>query len=111
MPIIEVNKQQIELDNEGFLLDQQQWSKNIASAIAKREKIDLSDYHWTVINFLRNYYQQYDMSPLMRVLSKNMKEKLGPEYGSSSYLYKIFPLGPLRQGAKIAGLPKPPVCF
>jgi TusE/DsrC/DsvC family sulfur relay protein len=94
------------------------WSKlgtenniDLVALIARSEDIEMADDHWEVVNFLRNYYQEYQIAPAVRVLIKAIRKTLGPEKGSSRYLYQLFPYGPARQGCKIAGLPKPTSCI
>lgn len=105
-----VNGQVIEGDEEGYLKDLNQWTKEIAAQIAQAESVDMTEEHWQVIDFLREYYSEYQIAPAIRVLTKAMKEKFGPEKGSNKYLYDLFPYGPAKQACKIAGLPKPTGC-
>jgi tRNA 2-thiouridine synthesizing protein E len=67
--------------------------------------------HWEVVNFLRGYYNEYQIAPAIRVLVKQMKVAFGPEKGNNKYLYELFPYGPAKQACKIAGLPKPTGCI
>ena len=78
--------------------------------IAKAENIEMSQNHWEVVNFLRDYYNEYQIAPAVRVLTKAIGKQLGPEKGNSQYLYELFPYGPAKQACKIAGLPKPTGC-
>jgi tRNA 2-thiouridine synthesizing protein E len=105
-----VNGNTIETDEEGYLMDLSIWSKDIAAAIAAAENVDMTDEHWQVVNFLRDYYSEYQIAPAIRVLTKAMKEKFGAEKGNNKYLYDLFPYGPAKQACKIAGLPKPTGC-
>ena len=82
----------------------------LAGTIAVEEKIDMNDDHWEVVNFLRDYYEEYQIAPAVRVLTKAVKKSLGPDKGNSKYLYELFPYGPAKQACKIAGLPKPTGC-
>jgi len=100
----------IAADAEGFLTDTSLWNPELALVIAQRENIRMSDDHWQVVNFLRGYYLEYQIAPAMRVVSRKISETLGPDKGSSRYLYELFPGGPVLQAAKIAGLPKPTNC-
>ena len=97
-------------DEEGYLTDLSQWNSELALLIAKDEKIEMSDEHWEVVNFLREYYDEYQIAPAIRVLTKALKKKLGEEKSSNKYLYDLFPYGPAKQACKIAGLPKPTGC-
>ncbi|MEM0514436.1 TusE/DsrC/DsvC family sulfur relay protein [Pseudoalteromonas sp. YIC-827] len=109
--MIEFNGQQLETDKEGYLLDSSQWSRELAPIIAATENIELSDAHWEVVFFVREFYEEFDTSPAIRMLVKAMAKKLGEDKGNSKYLYKLFPKGPAKQATKIAGLPKPARCI
>ncbi|ATC86391.1 MULTISPECIES: TusE/DsrC/DsvC family sulfur relay protein [Pseudoalteromonas] len=109
--MLEFNNQQIETDKQGYLLDHTLWSKELAPVIAIQENITLSVQHWEVINFVRDFYIEYNTSPAIRMLVKAMAKALGEDKGNSLYLYKLFPKGPAKQATKIAGLPKPARCI
>lgn len=104
------NGQEIAADEEGYLTDLSQWNPELALLIAKDENIEMNDEHWEVVNFLREYYDEYQIAPAIRVLTKALKKKLGEEKSSNKYLYDLFPYGPAKQACKIAGLPKPTGC-
>ncbi|MBC8269216.1 MAG: TusE/DsrC/DsvC family sulfur relay protein [Rhodospirillaceae bacterium] len=106
----EVNGKSFESDEEGYLIDIGSWNEELADLIAKDEEIDMTDEHWEVVNFLREYYNEYQIAPAVRVLVKAVKKKLGADKGSNKYLYELFPYGPAKQACKIAGLPKPTGC-
>ncbi|RMG28033.1 MAG: TusE/DsrC/DsvC family sulfur relay protein [Gammaproteobacteria bacterium] len=109
MPI-EVNGKVIETDEEGYLANLNDWSPEVAEAMAKEDGVELTDNHWEVINFLREYYDEYQIAPAVRVLTKAIGKKLGKDKGNSKYLYELFPYGPAKQACKYAGLPKPTGC-
>jgi len=106
----EVNGKSFESDEEGYLIDIGSWNEDLAALIAKDEEIDMTDEHWEVVKFLREYYSEYQIAPAVRVLVKAVKKKFGADKGSNKYLYELFPYGPAKQGCKIAGLPKPTGC-
>ncbi len=108
---LEVNGKTYETDEEGYLINLGDWDEDIAKVLAVEEKIDMTENHWEVINFLREYYNDFQIAPAVRVLTKAIGKKLGPEKGSSKYLYELFPYGPAKQACKIAGLPKPTGCI
>ena len=108
---IEINGKSIETDEEGYILNLSDWDEDIAGELAKEEGIEMSDNHWEVVNFLREYYDEYQIAPAVRVLTKAIGKKLGAEKGNSKYLYELFPYGPAKQACKIAGLPKPTGCI
>ena len=108
---LEVNGKSLETDEEGYLVNLADWSEDAAGLLAKEEGIEMSENHWEVVNFLREYYDEYQIAPAVRVLTKAIGKKLGPEKGNSKYLYELFPYGPAKQACKIAGLPKPTGCI
>jgi len=110
MATIEVAGKSIEVDEEGYLTNREDWNTEIAEAMAKADDCDLSENHWEVINFLREYYDEYQIAPAVRVLTKAIGKKLGADKGNSKYLYELFPYGPAKQACKYAGLPKPTGC-
>ena len=110
MPNIDVNGKSYETDEEGYLVNLGEWNRDVADYIAKAESVDMSEQHWEVVDFLRSYYDEYQIAPAVRVLTKAIGKKLGPEKGNSQYLYELFPYGPAKQACKIAGLPKPTGC-
>jgi len=99
------------VDEEGFLVNLGDWTKEIAEEMAKGDDVELSDEHWEVINFLRDYYEEYQIAPAVRVLTKAIGKKMGKDKGNSKYLYSLFPYGPGKQGCRFAGLPKPTGCI
>jgi len=106
-----VNGQTIPTDKEGYLKNLADWSDAVAAAIAQQEQITLTEQHWEIISLLRDFYQQYEVSPAMRVLVKTVGLQLGKEKGRSIYLMTLFPESPAKLASKIAGLPKPANCL
>lgn len=102
---------EIVTDKDGYLMHFNDWSKALAETIASQELISLSEEHWQVIYLIRQFYQQYNTSPAIRMLVTIMKKEYGEEKGNSRYLYQLFPAGPAKQATKIAGLPKPVKCI
>ncbi len=93
----------VELDEDGFLKNPDDWSREVAEYLAEKENIKLTDKHWKVIDFMRDYYLKFGAVPMIRAISK----KTGL---SVRELYELFPSGPLKQAARIGGLPKPSGC-
>lgn len=106
-----VDGQSIALDEEGYLYDLEQWSPAVAEQLATEEQLVLTDAHWEIILLLRDFYQQYQLSPAMRPLVKAVAAKLGKDKGRSIYLMKLFPGSPAKVIARLAGLPKPDNCL
>lgn len=95
----------------GNLVDLHRWSEDLAAFMAEKEGIILTDDHWEVLEFLRKFYFEYGVAPMVRILMSHMAEELSPEVASREYLYGLFPQGPSRQGSRIAGLPEPQGCI
>ena len=76
---IEVNGKSFETDEEGYLANLNDWEKDVATVMAKEDDIELSDDHWEIINFLREYYEEYQIAPAVRVLTKAVGKKLGKD--------------------------------
>ena len=95
----------IESNDEGFLVDPHQWNDEVAVELARREGIDpLTDCHWQVIRFMRSEYESKGTGPTVRVLGKTSGVSI-------KELYQLFPKGPAKLAAKIAGIPKPRGCI
>lgn len=110
MPDLMVNGEKVAVSEAGWLEDCRVWNEDIAQAIAAAEGVALTDAHWDAIREARAYYDETGMVAEQRVFMKLMKEKFGPERATQQYLYQLFPHGPLKQGNKIAGLPRPKGC-
>ena len=110
MATISVEGKDLEVDEEGYLVNLSDWFPEVASAMAEIDEVEMGDDHWDIINFLREYYEEYQIAPAVRVLTKAVAKKLGKEKGNSKYLYELFPYGPGKQACKFAGLPKPTGC-
>lgn len=98
-------------DPQGFLINLEDWSEEVAVTIAREEGIELNDDHWEVLWLLREFYAEFDLSPANRILVKVVKEELGEKKGNSIYLLQLFPGSPAKIASKIAGLPKPLNCL
>ncbi|MDX1528417.1 MAG: TusE/DsrC/DsvC family sulfur relay protein [Gammaproteobacteria bacterium] len=107
---ITIDGRTLETDEEGYLQNILDWNVEVATQMADRDGIELTDAHWEVINFLREYYDEYKIAPAIRILTRAMAKKLGREKGNTRYLYKLFPEGPAKQACRYAGLPKPTGC-
>ena len=104
MSFIEIKGQQIELDEDGFIVEPDLWSKEIAEYFEKEEEVEeLTEQHWKIINYLKDYFKQFGIAPMVRKLCKDNNMTL-------QELYALFPTGPAKGACKIAGLPKPTGC-
>jgi len=93
-----------EVDEDGFICDTSQWTEEVAKGLASTEGIaTLTEEHWKVIRFLREYFQKFSVAPPIRMLCKQTGFQL-------KYIYTLFPTGPAKGACKLAGLPKPTGC-
>jgi len=104
MPIFEVNGKSYQVDEDGFLEDPSVWNLDVAKDFSTSEGVDqLTEDHLKVINYLRNYYLEFGIAPMIRKLCKETGFKL-------NQIYELFPSGPAKGACKLAGLPKPTGC-
>ncbi len=104
MASINVNGVEIPVDEDGFIEDPAQWNEDVALYLAKTEEVEeLTEDHWKLVNYLRDYYLEFGIAPMVRKLCKETGFKL-------NYVYKLFPSGPAKGACKVAGLPKPTGC-
>ncbi|MEA3277874.1 MAG: TusE/DsrC/DsvC family sulfur relay protein [Pseudomonadota bacterium] len=97
---------QIATDQEGYIQDMGEWSEGFAIAIAEKEGITLTDEHWEVIRYIREYYDEHHVQAQVLDMIKHFEKKWGKERGNNKYLHKLFPTGggPQKQGNRIAGI-------
>lgn len=111
MSTINVQGRDIALDKDGYLLELDDWSPDVAEALAAREDMELSEAHWEILKLLRQFYAEFQLSPATRPLIRYTAQQLGPEKGNSMHLNKLFHGTPAKLAAKLAGLPKPTNCI
>ena len=105
MPTITTDEKSLEVNEEGFLKNPQEWDEDTAKILAKEEEglEELSDDHWAVIHFIRGHYLENNLAPMVRSICKETGFRL-------KYIYELFPSGPAKGACKLAGLPKPDGC-
>ena len=104
MAELEINGRKFEVDEEGFLQDPSLWDDEVAALFASEEGIEtMSDEHWAVVRYIRDYYEENDTAPLVRKIVQTTGLRL-------KEIYRLFPSGPAKGACKVAGLPKPDGC-
>ena len=104
MSYVTVKGAQIEVDEDGFIVDPDLWNEDIVQIFAQLEGVEgLTENHWKVINYLRDYYKKFGIAPMIRKLCKETGFSL-------KEIYDMFPSGPAKGACKLAGLPKPTGC-
>lgn len=111
MSSITVQGREIGLDPEGYLLALEDWSPQVAEALAAIEGIELTEGHREIIALLRRFHAEFQLSPATRPLIRYVAQQLGKEKGNSLYLNQLFNGTPAKLAAKLAGLPKPTNCI
>jgi TusE/DsrC/DsvC family sulfur relay protein len=92
-------------DDEGYLVDPQDWNEGLARRFALQENIRLTEDHWDAIHFMREYYAEHQIAPDARHVMKHLAKRLGPD--SRNALFELFPYGYVKQACKIAGMKRP----
>lgn len=111
MSALNIDGTTVAIDQDGFLVDLNDWNEPVAEALARAEGIELKAEHWEILQLLREFYREFQLSPATRPLIKYTALKLGPEKGNSMHLNRLFNGTPAKLGAKLAGLPKPSNCI
>ena len=105
MTMLTIAAHDVELNDEGFFVHPEQWTEDMVPELARREGIDpVTDAHWKVIRFMRDEYAAKGTGPTVRILGKSSGV-------SVKELYQLFPKGPAKVAARIAGIPKPKGCI
>ncbi len=110
MGTLEFDGKSFEVDEEGYLTDWQVWQEGMAGEMAKADGLELTQEHWDIIKFLRDYFTKYQIAPMIKILTKEIAKTMGKEKGNTKYLYHLYPAGPAKQACRYAGLPKPTGC-
>jgi tRNA 2-thiouridine synthesizing protein E len=105
MPYLEIEGRRVEVNEEGFLIHPEEWSEDLAKVLAKAEEglDELTSEHWAVITFIRDYYLDKNLAPMVRKMCQATGFAL-------MKIYDLFPSGPAKGACKVAGLPKPDGC-
>lgn len=99
---------QLTRDDEGYLVDPDEWNKDVAALLASEEKLELNDDYWAVIQFIRDYYADHLTAPDVRHVVKHMVSKNGyDKKEAKNRLFQLFPHGYVKQACKIAGMKRP----
>ena len=104
---IEVDGQTVAVDDEGYLLDSKEWTPSVAELMAENDNLKLSEDHWIVITYLRNFYVTYAIAPELFMLQRTLCKSMDDCRWNRDYLRTLFPRHGARDACKYAGLPKP----
>jgi TusE/DsrC/DsvC family sulfur relay protein len=106
MPLTVAGKS-LSVDDEGYLVDPTDWNEEVAEELARQEHIALSDEHWAVIRFMREYYDQRQITPDARHVIKFLAGYRGQSSEGRNDLFRLFPYGYVKQACRIAGMRRP----
>lgn len=107
---IEFEGQRYETDIQGFLKRRLAWSRGLGEYMAHLDGVTLTQEHWEIIHYFREYYEDYNIPPPMRMVIRVFKKAFGDDNANSRYLLKLFPEGPTKAASKFGGMPKPKNC-
>jgi TusE/DsrC/DsvC family sulfur relay protein len=94
-----------ERDAEGYLVEPNDWNEDVAEALARDENIELTEEHWDVVKFMREFYEEHQVAADARFAIKHLAERVGRE--AQKRLFVLFPYGYVKQACKIAGMRRP----
>jgi tRNA 2-thiouridine synthesizing protein E len=106
MQQITVNDREIALNKKGFLVAFNEWDRDVAMALAEQDELELSDCHWIAINFVREFYGEFEVPPSPRILIKSVGDKISDFGCDKKTLESIFPKGGCKHVCRLAGLPE-----
>lgn len=99
---------QLERDNEGYLIDPEQWNEAVARELAEEEGLELDETYLAVLNFMRRYWAEHQVAPDVRhVVDYLVKEEGFDKKKAKAHLFELFPYGYVKQACKVAGMIKP----
>lgn len=104
---LQVAGRSVTLDDEGYLIDPEDWNEATAHALAASENIELNEDHWKVFEFMREYYTSSGITADARFVIKFLAKERGKGADARSYLFTLFPYGYVKQACKLAGMRRP----
>jgi len=112
MAFVEFKNQKIEVDDEGYIQDMEIWSRDLAEFFAKKDDLELTETHWELIDWIREYFSENQVCPAIRLVTKKIAAIYGLKNAKegNKKLYELFPDGPARMLVRYAGLSKPAGC-
>ncbi|HIL03768.1 MAG TPA: TusE/DsrC/DsvC family sulfur relay protein [Candidatus Thioglobus autotrophicus] len=105
---MDVNGEIIELDNEGYLTEPNQWNREVAIELATEENLELNDEHWIVLDLMRDFYKENGVASDVRHIFKQLGVDLDiSKKEAKAKLFSLFPYGYVQQACKISGMRRP----
>jgi len=102
------NDKQYVRDKEGYIVHPEDWDTRLAQMLAEEEDLELSENHWSVLSFMRDYWQEHKVAPDVRHVTKHLSTARGVDKKEAKQqLFSMFPYGYVKQACKIAGMQRP----
>lgn len=111
MQEIQYKNQKIRMDEEGYMLDSDAWSRDLGEHIADLNGVRMTPEHWWVVDYIRAYYKENQFLPNIRVVVNELRRQGFKDRARDKYLFQLFPNTPIRTACRIGGLHKPPPGF
>ncbi len=102
----QIDDREVEFNDSGYMLDFDDWDDEIANALALADNLELTDDHWTIISFIRDFFGEYEVTPSSNAVIKAVGDMVAAEGSSSNIIDQLFPLDGYDQACRVAGLPE-----
>jgi len=103
---ISIGNTLIRVNQDGFLINFNEWTKDVALTMAKNDQLELSESHWATIDFLRAYFREFAVPPSPKLVTRAVRQHMKNPDFSNKHLKQIFPLGGCKHACRLAGLPR-----
>jgi len=102
-----LSKAQSVLDNEGYIVDPDNWNRELARQLAAEENLELSEDYWQITGFMREYWREHRVAPDVRHVIEYLVSEKGYKKEVKKHLFDLFPYGYVKQACKVAGMQRP----
>ncbi len=105
MLALQIDDREVEFNDSGYMIDFDEWDDEIANALAVADDLELTDKHWTVISFIREFFGEYEITPSVTAVIKTVGDSLSEDCTSRT-IDQLFPQDGYNQACRLAGLPE-----
>jgi len=106
MLAMQIDNREVEFNDSGFMMDFDEWDDEIANALAAVDDLELTDDHWTVISFIRDFFGEYEITPSLTAVIKAVGDSINGQDGVANIIDQLFPQDGYNQACRLAGLPE-----
>ena len=103
--LVKVGRKHFAINHKGYLINFNDWDKDFTKTVAEKDHLKLTECHWMAINFLRNFYREYEVPPTPHIVIKTIGHKIKSSGCTNKDIKRVFPLGGCKQACRLAGLP------